>query len=43
MSVLPSARIFSQYSGSRRVWLVITGILTCFLISSAVYVFQPWG
>ena len=34
-SVLPSARICSQYSGSRSEWLVMTGILTAFLTASA--------
>jgi hypothetical protein len=34
-SVLPSARICSQYSGSRREWDVMTGILTTFLVASA--------
>ena len=34
-SVLPSARICSQYSGSRSEWLVMTGIFTTFLIASA--------
>ena len=34
-SVLPSARICSQYSGSRSEWLVMTGIRTASLTASA--------
>ncbi len=42
-SVLPSARICSQYSGSRRECEVMTGIFTTRLVASAAYVAQPCG
>ena len=43
MSVFPSARIFSQYSGFLREWLMMTGIFTAFLIASDANTVHPSG
>ena len=43
MSVSPSATTLSQNSGSRNVWLLMTGMDTAFFTAWEAYSVQPWG